>query len=103
MVGLSRADFCGASAAPSKRAPSRQREMVRNILLFIVMDGSGVWAGSLGRRIGASPGDPGRQIGECKIAAEYFACSRNLADSFQELRLPVRGFTANQNTQRSKS
>src|ERR1035438_9293607 len=41
MVGLSKADFCGASAAPSKRAHSRQREMVRNILLFIVVDGSG--------------------------------------------------------------
>ena len=77
--------------------------MVRNIVTFVVTVARKEWAGSMGRRIGASPGDPGQQIGECKIAAEYFACSRNLADSLQELRLPVRGFTANQNTQRSKS
>src|ERR1019366_2188174 len=40
IVGLSKADFCGASAAPSKRAPSRQSEMARNILSFIVIDGT---------------------------------------------------------------
>src|ERR1035441_5286010 len=57
MVGLSKADFCGASAAPSKRAPRRQRETVRNILLFIVMDGAGGAGGA--REEGCATGEPG--------------------------------------------
>src|ERR1035441_662126 len=57
MVGVAKADFCGASAAPSKRAPRRQRETVRNILLFIVMDGAGGAGGA--REEGCATGEPG--------------------------------------------